>query len=174
MDMEFIKCEKEHFCSVAKMYESSVEFLENNINYPLWSSEHPSREYVKEAIAKGEQFACIDCGSVIGAVVLSENPEGSYELGDWSRELSRGEYLVVHILAVSPERMKEGVGEFLVDGCISYAKSRGYKAIRLDVVPDNIPAIRLYEKKGFCYAGTKDLQRGIEEIPIFGLYELNL
>ena len=172
--MEFIKCEKEHFGAVAKMYESSVDYLNRTINYPLWTSEHPSREYVEESIARGEQFACVESGRVLGAVVLSENPEGSYELGDWSRNFRYGEYLVIHILAVDPGHLKEGVGEFMVDGCISYAKSRGYKALRLDVVPGNVPAVRLYEKKGFVFAGEKDLQRGIKELPIFDLYELNI
>ena len=58
--------------------------------------------------------------------------------------------------------------------CIQYARKNGYKAIRLDVVPGNVPAIRLYEKMGFTYAGTADLLRGIEDIPLFDLYELNL
>lgn len=42
------------------------------------------------------------------------------------------------------------------------------------VVPGNVPAIRLYEKMGFTYAGTADLLRGIEDIPLFDLYEMNL
>ncbi len=37
----------------------------------------------------------------------------------------------------------------------------------------NYPARQLYEKKGFTFAGDADLDRGIEEIPIFSLYELN-
>lgn len=47
----------------------------------------------------------------------------------------------------------------------------GYKGIRLNVVPDNIPARRLYEKCGFKYVGDVDLERGIEEIPMFSMYE---
>ena len=61
----------------------------------------------------------------------------------------------------------------MVDKGIDIAESKGYKAIRLDVVPDNIPAINLYKNKGFTFAGVKDLSRNIEDIPLFGLYELN-
>lgn len=66
-----------------------------------------------------------------------------------------------------------GIGGYMVERCIGLAMSSGYKAIRIDVVPDNIPAINLYEQKGFTFAGTKDLLRNIDGIPLFSLYELN-
>jgi hypothetical protein len=44
----------------------------------------------------------------------------------------------------------------------------------VDIVPDNLPARKLYEKEGFTYAGDVDLERGIEEIPLFSLFELDL
>ena len=52
-------------------------------------------------------------------------------------------------------------------------KALGYKAFRTDIVPENIPARRFYEKNGFTYAGEADLERGIEDIPVFGLLEKN-
>lgn len=55
--------------------------------------------------------------------------------------------------------------------CIIYAKERGFQAIRLDVVPDNVPAKKLYEKCGFVYVGDVDLEHGIEAIPEFSMYE---
>ena len=171
---EFIICTAEQYEDVVSVYEHSVEKLQRTINYPKWSEEHPSRDYVEQAISEGEQFACARDGKIIGAVVLSENPEGKYECGNWSRELKRGEYLAVHILAVEPDFERSGVGSFLVDGSIDYAKKNGYRALRLDIVPDNIPAKRLYETKGFASAGIKDLERNIPEIPLFELYELNI
>lgn len=57
---------------------------------------------------------------------------------------------------------------------ISLYVSHDLEAIRLDVVPDNIPAKKLYEKCGFQYVGDVDLERDIPEIPLFSMYELNL
>lgn len=110
---------------------------------------------------------------IFGAAVLNEDPNGNYDVGDWSKELKKGEYLIIHTLAVDPLHEHKGVGGYMVDKCIDIAESKGYKAIRLDVVPDNIPAINLYKNKGFTFAGIKDLSRNIEDIPLFGLYELN-
>lgn len=172
--MDFIKCGKEHTVAVTAMYRRSVRALEQTVNYPKWSDAHPGNDYIAGSILRGELFACIDNGMILGATVLSEDPEGNYELGEWKVRLKQGEFLVVHTLAVSPDHEREGVGSFLVDGCIAYAEANGYKAVRLDVVPENIPAVRLYTKKGFTYAGTTDLQRNIEYIPLFDLYEFNI
>lgn len=77
-----------------------------------------------------------------------------------------------HTLATNPDVQGKGIGKQMVEFCIRYAKENGYKAIRLDVVPENIPSRRLYEKCGFHYIGDVDLEREIEEIPIFSMYEL--
>ena len=105
------------------------------------------------------------------AFVLNEDPQGNYEKVIWNKELSRGEYMVCHTLATSSQVYGKGIGKQMVEYCIQYAKSRGYRAVRLDVVPDNIPARKLYEKCGFVYVGDVDLERGIEAIPEFSMYE---
>lgn len=171
--MKLIKCENEHLDLVSDMYARVVKHLEETVNYPKWSKNYPCMESVKEAIKKGEQYACVENNEVLGAVVLNDNPNGNYEAGDWSKDLKRGEYLVIHTLAVDALAEHKGIGGYIVDCCIEIAMHEGYKAIRIDVVPDNIPAIHLYQRKGFTFAGTKDLLRNIDGIPLFALYELN-
>lgn len=171
--MEFIKCGTEYLDALSCMYSRVVENLEKNINYPKWSKSYPCRESIKDAIEKGGQYVCAQNGVILGAAVLNEDPNGNYDVGDWSKELKKGEYLIIHTLAVDPLHEHKGVGGYMVDKCIDIAESKGYKAIRLDVVPDNIPAINLYKSKGFTFAGIKDLSRNINGIPLFGLYELN-
>ncbi len=172
--MEWIRCTIKQLDLVSDMYSNVVQYLEETVNYPKWSKEYPCRENVREAIERGEQYACVENGQILGAVVLNDNPDGDYEAGDWSRNLKQGEYLVIHRLAVVPSQGQKGIGGYLVDRCIETALRERYRAIRLDVVPHNLPAIRLYEKKGFSFIGEKDLLRNIEDIPLFELYELNL
>lgn len=172
--MKLIKCDESHLQGATAFYHEVVEYLETHINYPFWTSEHPSDECIAEAVSRGEQYICVEDGRIVGALLLSEDPDGDYDAGHWSRELREGEYLSVHILAVSPERCHSGVGSFMVDECIFIARSKGYKALRLDIVPTNTPAERLYKKKGFVYAGTADLNRPTAPIPLFDLYEMNL
>ena len=172
--MEFIQCREGDFGRVNAFYREVVAYLEDHINYPKWSDDHPSEQDITNAIGRGTQYICTDGETVIGAVILNDDPEGYYEAGKWSRTLDRGEYLIVHALAVKPDLKRGGVGTFMIKECIRVAKADGYKAVRLDTVPDNHPANGLYLKNDFSYVGTEDLRRDIPEIPLFNLYELNL
>ena len=172
--MEFIRCDGSYFQKTKDMYHSVVIDLKSTVNYPKWGVHHPSEEDLQSAFDKGELYICVEDGEVAGAVVLNEDPEGFYEAGDWSQDLERGEYLVIHLLTSSTEFRKRGVGAYLVDKCLEQAQQQGYKAVRLDAVPTNEPAINLYLSKGFTYAGTKDLLRDIKAIPLFDLYERDL
>lgn len=171
--MEIIKCAAEHLDSVALFYDKVTKYLEGHINYPKWiNGDYPSRKSANQAIIEGSQYACIDNGRVVGAFVLNDDPQGNYDAGDWSVKLNLGEYLIIHALASDHEIYHNGLGRKMVQFCIDTAKQRGYRALRLDVVPDNIPARKLYENMGFSFAGEADLRR-FEEIPVFALYEMN-
>lgn len=170
--MELTHCTLKDLDRLSAFYYEVVEHLEHTTNYPLWSHDYPGRESIRACIEAGDQFLCQDeHGTVLAAVVLNENPGGDYASGDWSRELSAGEYLIIHTFATSPAHAGQGIGKQALRACIDYAQSHSYKAIRLDVVPGNAPATHLYTKEGFQYAGTKDLKRDIPEIPVFELYE---
>ena len=116
---------------------------------------------------------CIDNDEIVGAFVLNDDPQGQYENAKWSVELPRGDYMVCHALAADQSYKGKGIGKFMTKYCIDYAKENGYKAIRLDVVPENDPAKKLYEKCGFKYIEDVDLERNIVGIPLFSMYELN-
>ena len=173
--MEIRKCDEADIVSVGAFYDRVVQFLCENINYPKWTyKEYPSEKSVVETTRKGHQFLCRDKDVIVGAFVLNDDPQGKYENATWGMQLSRGEYMVCHTLASDPLLQGRGIGKRMVEYCINYGKIHGYKAVRLDVVPDNIPARKLYEKCGFQYVGDADLERDIPEIPMFSMYELNL
>ncbi len=52
-------------------------------------------------------------------------------------------------MAVIPEARAQGVGEACVRRLFAEAKARGDKAMTLEVIEQNPPAVRLYEKCGF-------------------------
>lgn len=174
-NFEIKKCTDKDIEIVGAFYEETVRVMsETNTNYPLWHSDYPCTQSVKEATASGTQYFCTLNGKICGAFVINNEPGGAYEKGDWKADLNLGEYLIIHTLAVDQKMKGCGIGSRMVQYCIDHAVLGGYKAVRVDVVPTNIPAIRLYEKHGFTFAGEKDLERGIADIPTFSLYELNL
>lgn len=173
--MRIIKrCQEEDIARVGAFYDNVVQSLCENINYPKWTYKgYPSESTVRKMTKVKQQFICEENDSILGAFVLNEDPQGKYENALWSKNLARGEYMVCHTLATAPLAQGMGIGREMVEFCIHYAKEQGFKALRLDVVPDNIPAKKLYEKCGFQYVGEADLERDIAEIPLFSMYELN-
>ncbi|WP_422447054.1 GNAT family N-acetyltransferase [Thermoanaerobacterium sp. DL9XJH110] len=62
-------------------------------------------------------------------------------------------------IAVQPEHQGRGIGRKLLEAGINYMESLGIKKIKLEVRPDNTPAVNMYEKYGFRPAGrARDLQ----------------
>lgn len=167
-------CCKEDVTAVGEFYDNVENYLCEHINYPKWVyKEYPSEEFVREMTEKRCQFLCAEQNKILGAFVLNEEPQGEYEKVGWSQTLQRGTYMVCHALAVEPFSQGKGIGRQIVEFCMDYAKRYTYKAIRLDVVPDNFPARKLYEKCGFTYIADVDLDRGIDKIPMFSMYEFN-
>lgn len=169
-----IKCDESHLDTLITFYNEVVDYLNSTVNYCRWVRDgYPARKSISRAITKGTQYLCLCGGKAVGAFILNDDPMGDYDKGNWKQNLNEGEYMVIHTLAVSPFSSHKGVGQFMVKYCLEEAKNQGFKAVRLDVVPGNIPAENLYEKTGFTSAGIVDLGKGIETIPRFSLYEFN-
>ena len=172
--MKIYKCTMAELDKTAQFYDHVVEYLDEHINYPKWiRGEYPAYDSTKTAIAQDSQYVCEDSGKIVGAFILNDNPQGNYSVGEWSLDLHEGEYLVIHTLAVNPESYGQGIAKKMVEYCINEAKERGYASLRLDVVPTNYPASKLYESMGFKFAGECDLGRFADLIPTFLLYEMN-
>ena len=153
-------------------YNQVLDHLVKTINYPRWTpGVYPCEDSIREVILKGEQFVAIKDEKIVGAFVFNDDGAGDYSVGEWSRPLKDGEFGVVHTLATHPAAYGQGIARKMVTFCIDHAKVCGYKGLRLDVVPTNTPAIKLYSSLGFKFAGEKDLKRGFEHIPTFCLYE---
>ena len=58
-------------------------------------------------------------------------------------------------VAVHPDWRRQGIAENLIEHLILELKSRGSKALMLEVRASNAPAIALYEKLGFYQVGLR-------------------
>ena len=173
--MEIRKATSEDIDALGEYYDTEVEWMDfHGCNYPKWTYKgYPTKNTVKWTIGEGTQYLCTEGGEIVGAFMINTDPSGTYEKVTWSRNLKLGEYMVIHMLSASHQHFGEGLGKAMTEYCVALAKSRGFKGIRLDVVPGNLPAIRLYESCGFNYVGDCDLERGVAKIPIFSLFELD-
>ena len=174
MELQIRKCQIDEIEAVGKFYDAVVADLVANINFPKWTHKvYPSVDFARAMTKEGSQYVCLHNGEIVGAFVFNDDPQGEYDKASWSADLKRGEYGVCHALAIATALQGKGLGKQIVEYCIHLAKQLGYKAIRLDVVPSNTPARKLYEKCGFRYVGDVDLDRGYDDRPLFSLLELN-
>ena len=169
------KCSISDVARTAGFYDRVVLWLDAHVNYPRWEYQvYPGEQSVRKMAEAGAQYVCERGDAILGAFSLDADPQGTFRKGQWSRELAHGSYMVLHALAVDPEMRGRGLASEIIRFCADRARSEGCKALRVDVVPTNAPARRLFEKNGFTYAGDCDLELNIEGIPVFSLYELNL
>ena len=174
-NIEIRKCSKNETELTTKFYTDVVKkIIAENTNYPKWRCDYPDHQSVISAYENESQYICLIGGIIAGAFVLNEDPAGAYEKGEWKEPLKRGEYLVIHTLAVDSRFRNMGIASKITEFCLDTAKNNGYRSVRVDVVPENYPAEKLYTKLGFTFAGEKDLERGLEDIPKFRLFEYNL
>lgn len=60
----------------------------------------------------------------------------------------------IWVLLVMEEFRRKGIADKLLQQCIDAMKKHGEKFLQVTVKTDNIPAIKVYEKKGFKTVGT--------------------
>ena len=105
---------------------------------------------------------------------MNHEPEKAYDKAIWKTENNYENILVIRTFAVHPKFMKNNVGFSLMKFAEKFGKENGMKSIRLDVAIQNTPAISLYEKLGYEYIDTIDLDLNIPWLKWFKLYELLL
>lgn len=72
------------------------------------------------------------------------------------REVDNDRFLIDGI-CVAREARGQGVGSALLDALCDEARSRGYAAVRLDVIDTNWRARALYERQGFLPVDTRPI-----------------
>ena len=92
-------------------------------------------------------------GGLVGTVIVVP-PDSS------ARQLALPEQAEMHLLAVSPDRRRDGVGAMLVQAAMTTARAEGYRSMVLWTQPAMHSAHRLYARAGFSRSPTEDFERG--------------
>lgn len=151
------------------------DYLASTVNYSGWIKHiYPIRETAIKGIKEQNLFILLINDSIAGSFILNHSPEEAYSQAKWLIEADYKEILVIHTLVVHPSYLKKNVATSLMAFAKKYATEQGLKSIRLDVSVNNIPAMALYEKIGYQYIDTVDLQLPYEHLKWFRLYELVL
>ena len=171
--MIFRKAEKEDFDKVRSLYWTLIDREQDDPSFPHWKKGiHPSDEMIRNSIDKEELYVLADGDTVAACVIANGEKVDGYSDVPW--QIDSEEVIVLHVLAVHPDQRGKGLARRLVENVIEVERTAGKKAVRLDVIENNVAAEKLYQKLGFQYIQTKTLYYDVVGEMTFKLYELVL
>ena len=171
--MIFRKAEKEDFDKVRSLYWTLIDREQDDPSFPHWKKGiHPSDEMIRNSIGKEELYVLADGDEIAACVIANDEKVDGYADAPW--QIDSDEVIVLHVLAVHPDYRGQGLARTLVENVIELERKAGKKALRLDVIENNMTAEKLYQKLGFQYIQTKTLYYDVVGIMTFKLYEMVL
>ena len=165
----------EHFDKVMEFYYNLIDDMQDSKYHPGWEKDiYPTRQFIHDAIGHGELYTAIDDNAIVGAMVINHDCAEEYTNVRWKINADRDQVAVIHILGVSARYQSRGIGKKMVAYAADISKEKGIKAIRLEVLASNVPALRLYASMGFLYMDTLQLFFEDTGLTDFHIYELTL
>ena len=155
--MEIRKAEFADLPRMMEIYAEARNYMCANGNPKQWVSGYPSEAKIREDIAAGESWLCVENGEILGVFCFFTHNDPTYDTiyeGSW---LNGEPYGVIHRIAVAQHR--RGVASSCYDFALSKCQN-----LRIDTHRDNIPMQKSLEKNGFQRCGIIYLQNGSERI----------
>lgn len=180
VDLRFRRAGPADTVAAQALYRAVLEHLGATGDLPRWHAEgRPSPGQVAGWVAAGDLYLAVDhgedggpdAGRAAGAVVLDHEAPEAYRAVPWSFDADPREVLLLHALAVAPDRLRRGVARFLVDASLAVARRRGCRTVRLDAYVENTPARELYTRHGFTDLGAHTLRYEGTDLSRFRLFE---
>jgi ribosomal protein S18 acetylase RimI-like enzyme len=112
-----------------------------------WNDLYPPMEIFSQDIDKGTLFKLTDNQKIIGIIVLSDIQDEEYKDITWQDTSDK--FIVVHRLAVQPDRQRQGLAEKMLEFAELYAKDNGFASIRIDTFSKNPRTLNLFEKRKY-------------------------
>jgi ribosomal protein S18 acetylase RimI-like enzyme len=142
---------------VEQVYLEVLDYESQHTVYTSWKKGvYPTPQVAQRAVENGTLFVCEENNEIAGAVVLNQIQPEEYENINWSITATPKQVLVIHTLCIRPCFSARGKGLELMAFAMQYAQQMVVKVIRLDTYEGNVPAVSLYKKLGYHYAGSTE------------------
>lgn len=132
---------------VLQIYADARRFMRENGNPDQWGDAYPPEELIREDIARGESYVCVEGDEILGVFYYAEGDDPTYEYIENGAWLDDEPYAVIHRIAVAVR------GRGVATACFDFALSRCHN-VKIDTHACNLPMQRTLEKNGFCRCGT--------------------
>ena len=153
--MIIAKATEDQFQNVREFYYAVIDGIGDSLDSVGWQKDvYPSPELLRDSIQNGELFIGMEDETIIGAMVMNHQFNEEYRKIHWPTQADDAEATIIHALAVHPMQKQKGYAKQLVQFAIDYARRNQQKAIRIDVLPRNRNAKKLYSGMGFQHVQT--------------------
>lgn len=158
--MDFVVASAEHIDRMCEITDQAKRQL-RSLGLDQWQSGYPSREVWMQDIKDGCTYLAVEDGEILGMFAYQTTPDPSYAVidGEW---LTDGEYAAMHRVCVSDGCKGKGVAGKMFAYGFEMARKAGFKSMRIDTHPGNIPMQRALKKAGFVVCGKIRLVGGCE------------
>lgn len=127
-----------------------------------WQYGYPSRDVIIEDIRAGRSYVALDDdGSLCAVFTVISDGEPVYDKifgGAWRTEGKN--YLAVHRIAVSGDKLRRGVASQAMGFVEQMAKEAGRDSVRIDTHRGNAPMRAMLERNGYVMCGSVYLENG--------------
>jgi len=142
-EAEIIECRAEDVDDALKQLwmdsirEGSLSVLPTEENANKWV------KFAQSGLSRGRDLLLVakTRNRIVGYAFANVSQESLFERSE--------PFCFLNDIYVMPEFRRRGIGRRLISECLSRMKARGFKSVRLNVLPENKIAARLFEKLGF-------------------------
>ena len=153
--MDICIANKNEYQRVVDFYHRLITEMQPYSYHPTWIiGTYLSDEYLKQLTENGQVFLGLESDRIVAAMVLNNLPNEGYETVHWQVPATDDKATILHLLGVLPACWGKGFGKRLLDYAECFLKAKGQKALRLDVMEENLPARQLYRQNGFTEIET--------------------
>jgi len=153
MEYRILPATADHLPQILDIYHHARQYMCQQGNPNQWKDNHPAESLLRQDIAAGQLYVCMDAQQIAGVFFYSRRPDPTYARIDGGAWCNNEPYGVIHRLAAGQHR--KGVAS----ACFRYALTQ-CPNLRIDTHEDNIPMQRALEKNGFHRCGIIYLANG--------------
>ena len=173
--MDICIANKTEYRKVVDFYHRLITEMQPYPCHPTWIiGIYPGDEYLKQLTESGQVFLGLENDRIVAAMVLNNLPNNGYDTVHWQVAAPDDKVTILHLLGVLPQCWGKGFGKNLLDYAERFLKAKGQKALRLDVMEENLPARQLYRQNGFTEIETIRMYYESTGWSGFTMYEKNL
>lgn len=129
-----------------EIYDLARTYMREAGNPCQWNSVYPGKKDIKDGIADGTSYVCVDGDEVVATFYFNIGDDPTYaeiREGDW---VNHDPYAVIHRIAVKYH------GRGIVDECFDFCFNK-FPNLKIDTHKDNIPMQKCLSRCGFEYCG---------------------